>query len=159
MKKKILVILVMMLFITIVTLPNIVGFEKKYENPEITSSYATLSTSKFIYHKGETVYYTILNQGSTWITLGGPPMGEIQKLNFLGFNWQRVYPESWFLMIRYVEPGNSITEEWDQTDLNGNQVSIGIYRVDAWYTESSPPPSSDVFNNHKTASDYFIIIP
>ena len=138
---------------------SLTACEKTSETSSLMSVSAEVYTNKFVYHKGETVDYTLLNKGDTWITVGGPPMGEILRFYFMGFQWTRIYPDSWHMMIRYIGPGTSYTEEWDQTDLDGNQVPMGIYRVDAWYTESTPPPYSTKVSMQLTASDYFIIIP
>lgn len=183
MKKKIVGMLVVTLLITVAVIPNVLGLgktfieetdqkkniindasaqivlEKTCENPSSLLVYAEVHTDKFIYHKGQTVYYTLLNKGSTWISIGGPPMGEILKFYFIGFNWDRVYPKMWHLMLRWIAAGSSITEEWDQQDIDGNPVPCGIYRVDAWYFESSPPSISSIVTSQQTASDYFIILP
>ena len=180
MKKKIITILMLVLFITTIlpvieakdkpfenkitnlamdtSLSDQIVLEKIYKDSKPLTTYAEVYTNKFLYHKGETVAYTIYNIGDSWITLGGPPMGEILKFYFIGFQWQRVYPYMWHMMIRWISPGSSETETWNQRDINGNQVPSGIYRVDAWYTESSPPPSSSKIMQQHTCSDYFIII-
>ena len=180
MKNKIIGILVVVLFIATI-IPVIEAADKPFEyykedfiikssisdqienkktvdTVKPTLTYAELYTNKFIYHKGETVAYTLYNMGDSWITLGGPPMGEILKFYFAGSQWQRVYPELWNMMLRWVGPGSSETETWNQRDINGDQVPSGIYRVDAWYTESSPPPSYSKIILQQTSSDYFIIL-
>jgi hypothetical protein len=143
MKKKIIGVLVCMLFVIGAILP----LASTLAEPDVVhmSNSASVYTDKFIYRIGEPVQITIFNGGGTTINFGGPPWFNITKFSFLGFGWTHVYPKWHHLMLYFLDPGSSLSDTWDQEDLNGNQVSRGFYRVNVQYSANAPHTASDLF--------------
>jgi hypothetical protein len=107
-------------------------------------------TNKVVYHKFEPIDITFLNNGYDSVSIGGPPVFRIWRFSFMGGKY--VYPDWTHLMLIFIQPGGTWTEQWDQKTSYGVQVPWGIYRVEV--------PYYDYFTNSaENATDVFIILP
>ena len=173
MRKKIIGILVVTLFIA--TAFSVAG--KTYEitcskNNEITGEFVSTShieadnaivgpnpqgnvivyTNKIVYHIGEPVDIIFKNNGAGQVSIGGPPVYQIDRFSFLLFDWQFMFPDWVHFMLIYLDPGDSWTETWDQQTSSHIQVPWGFYRVSVLYYDHTT-------NTAVNATDCFIIIP
>jgi hypothetical protein len=128
---------------------NIESDQSPGEEP-IPQASAIVYTNKFIYHKYEPVDITFKNNGPGTVSLGGPPIFQINRFSFRG--WEYVFPDWMHLMLFDVQAGGYLMETWNQKTTYGNQVPWGIYKVDV--------PYYDYFSNSpQNATDIFVILP
>jgi hypothetical protein len=158
MRKKIVGIFVITLFIA--TTISVIGeippskaeikTKKNYlksNEPSITPVY----TNQFIYQVSQTIFITFINSEPDSVEFGGPPMFQIYRFTFAGFQWKYIYPDTMGLVLFILDPGKSRTETWDQKNSSGIQVPRGFYRVDI-------PYYSNYYATNKVVRDYFLIL-
>ena len=98
-----------------------------------------VSTDSETYHGGDAVLIFIENVGNE--TLHGMPScavydesGElVQGFAFIAIVWE-------------LGPGETITVIWNQRDLNGNQVSPGVYYIEAGFAEYMETTKVEIVN-------------
>ena len=141
--KKIIGVLIVMLLYAATALPVMgqIPFLKSEIKPEkeyiatISNGGGVVYTDNFVYHIGDTIHITFLNQGSNDIQFGGPPIFRIHRLTFMFFfpAWGYIYPDFVGLVLYTLTPGQSRADMWDQKTSDGLQVLRGIYKVTVPY--------------------------
>lgn len=125
--------------------------EEKSEVEPNPSGSVSVNTDKIVYNIGEPIFIIFKNNGPGTVSIGGPPVFQIDRFSFLLFQWQYMYPDWTHLMLIYVDSGNSWTENWDQKTSNHIQVPWGLYRVTVPYYDHST-------NSAENATDFFVIL-
>ena len=110
---------------------SVVNKQERIESDVVSAPYAVapfegildVTTDKLIYHLGEIVTIILTNIGNDTLSAGGP------IINIYDGGGKLVYSEACYCW-QIIEPGESITWTWDQTDQSGNQVPPNIYIVE-----------------------------
>jgi len=121
--------------------PAIILMEVKQAVPETTihtitryvvepTPTVTFVVHKNVYAQGEPVTLTITNTGTTAINLPSIAPWWVERFDDDNRNWVHVYSPIVILIIpEPIEPGQSMSWSWDQSDSREEQVSPGTYRI------------------------------